>query len=281
MSNIIYTDGKDPTLTKYLKEISKYKIYSQDEIRQFIVEAQKGNLKARDIIIKSHLRFVVSLAKKWQGRGVPLLDLISEGSMGLIHAIDKYDLNREVPFINYAAHWIKQYLYQTVYWTGREIRLPVSQQLKVIKICKASNEFIKTHGRNPTSIEIAAITGLSEKDINYLSQFSNKVISTDDHLGGDSENNQVGDVIPDQEPLLDEKINKEYLYNEIERLFNKLSIREHDVICLLFGLGVPPMDTKTVGDLYGIGAERVRQIKDNAFKKLKNRFDKKLIELFK
>lgn len=103
----------------------------------------------------------------------------------------------------------------------------------------------------------------------------------DDHLGGDSENNQVGDVIPDQEPLLDEKINKEYLYDEIERLLNKLSIREHDVVCLLFGFGVAPMDSKAIGDLYGIGMERVRQIKDNAFKKLKNRFDKKLIELFK
>ena len=278
---IIFTDHTDPVLTAYLKEISKFPIYPANEIVKFIEKAQNGDLEARDIVVRSNLRFVVTIAKQWQGRGVPLMDLISEGNNGLLYAIEKFDINRGTPFISYAVHWIKQYIYQAIYWTGREIRLPVSQQVKIIQLLKAEADFAKSNLRNPSPSELSEITGIDEEDINFLSQFSNKLISVDDFLGGDSENNQVCDVIPDREPLLDETINKEYLYEQLEKILSKLSIREHDIICLLFGLGREPLENKVIGDLFGVGTERIRQIKENALKKLRNKYGDQIKQLLK
>lgn len=276
---IIFTGHRDPVLTAYLREISKYKIFPAEEIIELVKEAQNGSLKARDLVVKSNLRFVVTMAKRWQGRGVPLMDLISEGNNGLLYAIDKFDIDRGTPFISYAVHWIRQYIYQAIYWTGREIRLPVSQQVKVIQLLKAESEFMKDHARTPSSQELAELTGIEESDINYLAQFSNKLVSVDDFLGGDSENNQVCDVIPDGEPLLDEGVNKEYLYEELEKILAQLSIREHDILCMLFGIGREPMDNKLIGDMFGVGTERIRQIKEGALKKLRTRFGKKIKSL--
>ena len=278
---IIFTDHTDPVLTAYLKEISKFPIYPANEIVKFIEKAQNGDLEARDIVVRSNLRFVVTIAKQWQGRGVPLMDLISEGNNGLLYAIGKFDINRGTPFISYAVHWIKQYIYQAIYWTGREIRLPVSQQVKIIQLLKAEADFAKSNLRNPSPSELSEITGIDEEDINFLSQFSNKLISVDDFLGGDSENNQVCDVIPDKEPLLDETINKEYLYEQLEKILSKLSIREHDIICLFFGLGREPLENKVIGDLFGVGTERIRQIKENALKKLRNKYGDQIKQLLK
>ena len=278
---IIFTDHTDPVLTAYLKEISKFPIYPANEIVKFIEKAQNGDLEARDIVVRSNLRFVVTIAKQWQGRGVPLMDLISEGNNGLLYAIEKFDINRGTPFISYAVHWIKQYIYQAIYWTGREIRLPVSQQVKIIQLLKAEADFAKSNLRNPSPSELSEITGIDEEDINFLSQFSNKLISVDDFLGGDPENNQVCDVIPDREPLLDETINKEYLYEQLEKILSKLSIREHDIICLFFGLGREPLENKVIGDLFGVGTERIRQIKENALKKLRSRYGDQIKQLLK
>ena len=278
---IIFTDHTDPILTAYLKEISKFPIYPANEIVKFIEKAQNGDLEARDIVVRSNLRFVVTIAKQWQGRGVPLMDLISEGNNGLLYAIGKFDINRGTPFISYAVHWIKQYIYQAIYWNGREIRLPVSQQVKIIQLLKAESDFAKSNLRNPSPSELSEITGIDEEDIHFLSQFSNKLISVDDFLGGDPENNQVCDVIPDREPLLDETINKEYLYEQLEKILSKLSIREHDIICLLFGLGREPLENKVIGDLFGVGTERIRQIKENALKKLRSRYGDQIKQLLK
>ena len=278
---IIFTDHTDPILTAYLKEISKFPIYPANEIVKFIEKAQNGDLEARDIVVRSNLRFVVTIAKQWQGRGVPLMDLISEGNNGLLYAIGKFDINRGTPFISYAVHWIKQYIYQAIYWNGREIRLPVSQQVKIIQLLKAESDFAKSNLRNPSPSELSEITGIDEEDIHFLSQFSNKLISVDDFLGGDPENNQVCDIIPDREPLLDETINKEYLYEQLEKILSKLSIREHDIICLLFGLGREPLENKVIGDLFGVGTERIRQIKENALKKLRSRYGDQINQLLK
>lgn len=220
------------------------------------------------------------IAKKYQGRGVPLLDLISEGTNGLIYSIDKFDINKGTPFISYAAFWIKQFIHQTIYWTGREIRLPVSQQVKVIQLLKVEAEFTKEHSRNPSTSELSHLTGISEEDINYLAQFSNKLISVDDFLGGDSDNNQVCDVIPDGEPLLDEQLDQEYMQRNLKSILEKLPIREHDIICMLFGIGMEPMKNKDIGDMYGIGIERVRQIKESALKRLYNKYGNKIKHLF-
>ena len=239
-----------------------------DEVTRLICEAQKGDDVAREQVIKSNLRFVVTIAKQFQNRGIPLMDLISSGNEGLMKAIDKFDPERGVTFLSYAVWWIRQSIYNSIYWQAREIRLPMSQQLLVISILDATN-----------SEEISEMTDIPREQIDYLAQFSNKLVSVDDFIGGDEENSQVCDVIPDGEDPLDEQVNKIYVAKEIENLLSKLTIREHDLICMLFGIGMAPVNPKIIADMYGVGGERIRQMKEGALAKLRRRFSNQLKNL--
>lgn len=276
---IIFTDRSDSLLTSYLKDISKYKILDSDEVTRLICEAQKGDDVAREQVIKSNLRFVVTIAKQFQNRGIPLMDLISSGNEGLMKAIDKFDPERGVTFLSYAVWWIRQSIYNSIYWQAREIRLPMSQQLLVISILDATNKFLQSHDRNPSSEEISEMTDIPREQIDYLAQFSNKLVSVDDFIGGDEENSQVCDVIPDGEDPLDEQVNKSYVTKELENLLSKLTIREHDLICMLFGIGMAPVNPKIIADMYGVGGERIRQMKEGALAKLRRRFSNQLKNL--
>lgn len=276
---IIFTDRSDSLLTSYLKDISKYKILDSDEVTRLICEAQKGDDVAREQVIKSNLRFVVTIAKQFQNRGIPLVDLISSGNEGLMKAIDKFDPERGVTFLSYAVWWIRQSIYNSIYWQAREIRLPMSQQLLVISILDATNKFLQSHDRNPSSEEISEMTDIPREQIDYLAQFSNKLVSVDDFIGGDEENSQVCDIIPDGEDPLDEQVNKSYVTKELENLLSKLTIREHDLICMLFGIGMAPVNPKIIADMYGVGGERIRQMKEGALAKLRRRFSNQLKNL--
>lgn len=276
---IIFTDRSDSLLTSYLKDISKYKILDSDEVTRLICEAQKGDDVAREQVIKSNLRFVVTIAKQFQNRGIPLIDLISSGNEGLMKAIDKFDPERGVTFLSYAVWWIRQSIYNSIYWQAREIRLPMSQQLLVISILDATNKFLQSHDRNPSSEEISEMTDIPREQIDYLAQFSNKLVSVDDFIGGDEENSQVCDIIPDGEDPLDEQVNKSYVTKELENLLSKLTIREHDLICMLFGIGMAPVNPKIIADMYGVGGERIRQMKEGALAKLRRRFSNQLKNL--
>lgn len=276
---IIFTDRSDSLLTSYLKDISRYPILDSDEIIRLIGEAQKGDDIAREKIIKSNLRFVVTIAKQFQNRGIPLMDLISSGNEGLMKAIDKFDPTKGVTFLSYAVWWIRQSIYNSIYWQAREIRLPMSQQLLVISILDATNKFLQSHDRNPSSEEISEMTDIPREQIDYLAQFSNKLVSVDDFIGGDEENSQVCDIIPDGEDPLDEQVNKSYVTKELENLLSKLTIREHDLICMLFGIGMAPVNPKIIADMYGVGGERIRQMKEGALAKLRHRFSNQLKNL--
>lgn len=276
---VIFTDRSNSLLASYLKDISKYKILDLDEIVKLVKSAQEGDSIAKEKVVQSNLRFVVTIAKQFQNRGIPLMDLISSGNEGLIKAIDKFDVTRGVTFLSYAVWWIRQSIYNSIYWQAREIRLPMSQQLLVISILDATNKFLQTNCRNPSSEEISEITGIPRDQIDYLSQFSNKLVSVDDFIGGDEENSQVCDIIPDGEPLLDEQVNKSYVTKELESLLSKLTVREHDLMCMLFGIGMPSVNPKIIAEMYGVGNERIRQMKEGALAKLRRRFSNQLKNL--
>lgn len=276
---VIFTDRSNSLLASYLKDISKYKILDPDEIVKLVKSAQEGDSIAKEKVVQSNLRFVVTIAKQFQNRGIPLMDLISSGNEGLIKAIDKFDVTRGVTFLSYAVWWIRQSIYNSIYWQAREIRLPMSQQLLVISILDATNKFLQTNYRNPSSEEISEITGIPRDQIDYLSQFSNKLVSVDDFIGGDEENSQVCDIIPDGEPLLDEQVNKSYVTKELESLLSKLTVREHDLMCMLFGIGMPSVNPKIIAEMYGVGNERIRQMKEGALAKLRRRFSNQLKNL--
>lgn len=264
----------------YIKDIKKYPILSADEISKLIVKAQAGDLQARNRVIESNLRFVISIAKKFQGRGLPLMDLISEGNLGVAYAINKYKPELGIPFIAYASWWIRQYINQAIYWTGREIRLPVSQHLKIITILKCRKTYLQQNGQWPTTTEVSMLTDIPEDQIDFLMMHLSKSISVDSYVGDDEENSQVCDIIPDEnarplEELVDDTIKRK----EILESFDLLPIRERDVLSMLYGIGRTQIDNKQIARMYGVGIERVRQIKEAAIEKLKIIASNKLSKL--
>lgn len=275
-SKVIFTDNKDPLLVTYLRDISKYKILDSSEINELIIEAQKGNDAARNKVVNSNLRFVVTIAKQFQHRGVPLMDLIEAGNLGLIYSVDKFNIDKGFTFLSYAVWWIKQFIYKSIYWTSKVVRLPMSQQLLVNSITSTIESFIKEHHRNPSPMEISELTNIPLDQVDFLAQFSSKVVSVDDYIGGDEENNQICDIIPDNNVPLDDLLNHEYLSKELEKILGELSIREHDLLCMLFGIGMPPVNQKVIANMFGVGRERIRQMKEGALDKLRRRFSSKI-----
>lgn len=270
-NKVIYTDYKDELLNSYLKDIAKYKVLDSSEVAILISKAQAGDEKARETVITSNLRFVVTIAKQFQNRGIPLMDLISAGTEGLIKSVDKFDVTRGTVFLTYAGWWIKQCIYNTIYAYSGDIRLPVSQRLLVIKILDATNEYLQKYSRNPSVEELSEITGISTSQINFLSQFSNKSLSLDSFIG-DEEGNQLQDVIPDNSPLLDDQVNKNLVLSNLDDMLDALTDREHDLIRMLFGIGMEAVDSTTVSEMFGVGKERIRQMKEAALDKLKKKF---------
>lgn len=277
---IIYTDRSNDLLKQYFKDINKYKIYSQEELDELIKKAQSGDFKARDQIITSNLKFVITIAKQFQNRGVPLMDLISCGNIGLTQSISKFNPDKGVPFLSYAVWWIKQNIYKALYWQGKPIRLPVSQQLLVLKIINATSKLTKELGRFPSNEEISKETKIPIKQVDHLAQFYNNPISVDDFIHGDEENNQICDIIANQDEILpDDELNSDYILKGLEKILPQLSIREHDIIVMIYGIGMPKVNKKTICAMYNVTYERVRQIKDNALKKLRTVHRKKLEKL--
>jgi RNA polymerase primary sigma factor len=276
IKKVIFTDRSDSLLTAYLRDISRYKILECSEINELIEKAQQGDKIAREKVVNANLRFVVTVAKQFQNRGLPLMDLISSGNEGLMKAVDKFDTRRGVTFLSYAIWWIRQSIYNSIYWQAKEIRLPMSQQLLVNTITDCIDKFLKEHHRNPSSIEISEITEIPVEQIDFLAQFSNKLVSVDDFIGGDEENSQVCDVIPGDEEPLEDVVNKQYVTDEIKGMLSRLTIREHDLLCMYFGIGMPKVNAKVIADMYGVGNERIRQMKEAALAKLKKRFSNKL-----
>lgn len=269
---IYFTDYKDDLLNRYLKDIAKYKVLDSSEISKLVIKAQNGDESARTKLIQANLRFVVTFAKQYQNRGISLMDLISAGNEGLIKCIDKYDINKGTAFLTYAGWWIKQSIYNIIYSHGNEIRLPVTQRLLVIKILDATNKFIQKHSRNPSIEELSELTGIDTFQITFLAQFSNKLLSVDDFIGGDEKNTQLCDVIPDNEIPLDEQINRKFVLSNLDKMLETLPSREQDLIRMLYGIGMDAVESRTISDMFGVGRERIRQMKESALKRLKKKF---------
>lgn len=277
MSKTTFLDNSDPILYRYLREISKYKFLNPEETNNLIKLAQEGDLKAREKLINSNLRFVVSVAKQYMYRGIPVLDLISEGTIGLIHSIDKFDFSKNVTFLTYAYWWIKQKIYISIYGESKSIRLPLTQYNINRAVAKASNDFFKEHGRNPSSIELSELTDIPVEHIDYIAQFNSNLLSFEDYVG-DSKL-QICEVIPDGELGLDEQLNRSYQKDELLKIMSNLSLRDHDLLCMLYGIGMPPVDVDTICNIFNIGKERIRQMKIGALSKLKRCYSNTLKKL--
>ena len=262
------TDRNNISLNDYLKDISKIKMLTPEQEKEIGKLAKEGDRKAIDKLTTSNLRFVISVAKQYQGQGLDLIDLIQAGNTGLIEAANRFDVDKGYRFISYAVWWIRQAIIQALSDNSRTIRLPISQIHIIAKINKAISEFEQQHNRRPSNEELEKIVDIPAHKIDKIMSSESKVVSIDTPFKDEEEGTLV-DVIPNtNSPKADNIINEEYKKKEINMLLNTLSDREHDVIRMYFGIGCYPCTLDDIGEKFGVTYERARQIKESALKNL-------------
>lgn len=273
------TDRQDASLGLYFKDVSKQPMISPEEEIELTKEIKKGNNAAAEKLIRANLRFVISVAKQYQGKGLPLIDLIQEGNCGLIEASKKFDESRGFRFISYAVWWIRQSIMKAISDQCRTIRVPMSQVVCISKINKASDKFEQLHGRKPSPEEIEDEVNLDISKINTTLASNNKAVSLDSPFK-DEEASCLLDVIPNEDSMpADSDASKNDVSNGIESILSKLSFRDRDVIRMSFGIGMHPMPNEEIANRFGIGSERVRQIQHSALNYIRKNYSDELKDL--
>ena len=255
-------------LSMYLKDIEKIPLIGRDEEYELAMRAKNGDSAARERLVNGNLRFVVSIAKQFQGRGLPLIDLISEGNIGLITAIDKFEPEKGYHFISYAVWWIRQSILKAIGEKSRMIRLPMNKSADLIQILQAKSNLEK-NGYDDASIEaIAAECGMDAQDVIEIMQIARDVSSLDAPVNSE-EDTSVGDFIESDEPRPEEVVMDEALKNSVRKILGTLSEKERGIITLRFGLdNNEAMSLKEVGEIYNLTKERIRQIEKKVLNNL-------------
>ena len=255
------------TLDRYMREVNSLPMISPDEETDLAYRIQNGDEKAFQKLVEANLRFVISVAKQYQGSSMELSDLINEGNIGLMKAVSKYDPSRGFKLISYAVWWIRQSIMQALGDNGRMVRLPLNQVSAINKIRKASAAFQQENERAPTEAELAAITELPEFKVIESLTSAGSHVSYDKPISDDNEGNML-DIMPDDGPRTDESVDRESLRTDIDQVLMVLNTRERDIIRLAFGLGCQELTLEEIGDRYDLTRERVRQVKEKAIRKL-------------
>lgn len=263
-------------LENYLRNIKRYKVLNRDEERNLITRAKQGDDLAKDQIICCNIRLVASIVlKHYRYREIPELDLIQEGTFGLIKALEKYDLNTNYKFSTYAYSWIKQFIDRFLLTKGRNIYIPIKMQEKIKEYRKKELEFENKYKRKPTCEEISNITGYDQSTIQLIEANLSDSISYDAQINTDEDDSFL-DLIPDKNKTPDEiyleKSQKQILFKAIYEA--SLTAREKDVIQRRFGFNGKIQTLESIGNIYGLSRERVRIIEKNALTKLQKYFKK-------
>ena len=283
-SESAYDDDKD-VLSIYLKEINRIPMISHEEENELALKAKAGDKRAREKLINSNPRFVVTVAKKYQGQGLPLEDLINEGNLGLLTALEKFEPEKGYHFISYAVWWIRQSILKAVCEKSRAVRLPLNRANELFQIQKIQKTLIHESGSSDVSVDdIAAESGLEPDLIRDLLAVSREMVSFDAPVAskGEISDSKVGDFIEDDKMGPEEEVMQASLKEDVETLLSTLTEKERDIIILRFGLhDTKPMSLKEIGDLYGLTKERIRQIEKRAIDKMKMPARYRLIESYK
>ena len=249
---------------------------SPEEEKEVATRAKNGDKRARDKLIAANTRFVVSVAKQYQGQGLDLEDLISEGNAGLVRAADKFDPDRGWKFISYAVWWIRQSIMQALSDKSRTIRLPLSQVALYNKIRKATSEFMSKNEREPSLTELEELTKIPEAKILTIINSSSKMVSVDSPLKDDEQGTFI-DIIPNQNiPKADYGTTKESKEKELQEILKDLSPRSHDIIRMYFGFGCTALTLEQIADRFGVHSERIRQLKEESLNIIKDKVKKYL-----
>jgi RNA polymerase primary sigma factor len=276
------TTYDESSLDQYLKEISAYPLLSREEEVELAASIRTGNEEALDKLVRSNLRFVVSVAKKYQNQGVALGDLINEGNLGLIRAAHKFDETKGIKFISYAVWWIRQAILQALAEQSRIVRVPLNRAGALHRIGRRSSTLLQELGREPTVEELADELDLSEDEVQRTLAISQTHLSLDAPLTP-GEDNRLLDYLPDQFSAgPDDETYERALASTVEEALGTLKDREARVLRLYFGLedGHDPMTLEEIGALLGITRERVRQIKEKALVRLRHASRARYLETF-
>ncbi|MGM0532656.1 MAG: sigma-70 family RNA polymerase sigma factor [Bacteroidota bacterium] len=272
---------KEFSVEKYLTEVNKEALLTPEEEVELTRRIRKNDQQALEKLVRANLRFVVSVAKTYQLRGVSLLDLINEGNIGLIKAAQKFDETKGFRFISYAVWWIRQSIIQAIAEQGRTVRLPLNMVRKITQINKTFSEFELKYEREPSSEEIAKPLECTSKSVKQCWINSHKSISIDAPLD-EEEENTMSDTMKSGDYPPDERLINESLNQDIEGILSSLlTEKEEKIIRLYFGLGVESnFSLKEVAKRSNLTTERVRQIKAKAIKKLKNNNESKRLKAY-
>jgi RNA polymerase primary sigma factor len=264
------TNRESPSLDKYLHEITKIKLITAEEEVDLARRIHKGDMEARDRLINANLRFVISVSKQYQNRGLSLPDLINEGNLGLIEAAQRFDETRGFKFISYAVWWIRQAIIYALAKQTRIVRLPLNRMSHINKIKKNIAELEQKYEREPTILEITQALDLAPTDVTIAIKNAGWYISLDAPTVQGEEGNMYDVLLNEDASSPDKELLTDSLRKEIERTLNKLTSREADIIRFYFGLNNNHARTLTeIGEEYNLTIERVRQIKERAIKRLK------------
>ena len=269
---------RQPMLHTYLYEISKIEMISPEEEVSLAQKIKQGNTQALEKLITANLRFVVSVAKMYQHKGLSLCDLINEGNIGLIKAAHKFDLTFGFKFISYAVWWIRQAILQAIAEKSRLIRIPSNQVNTITGINKAINEFELQHQRRPSQQELADLLATDVSQIQKSMSAPTSTVWLDAPLSDDDphSSNLLNVLTGDALPSTDAEIEQEDLRKEIMQALSTLSIRDQGILRRAFGIGCPEMTLEEISEHYHLTREHVRQIKDRAIRKLRTTKNKHL-----
>ena len=265
------TNRENPSLNKYLQEIGKVELITAEEEVDLTRRIHNGDLNARDRLINANLRFVVSVSKQYQNKGMSLPDMINEGNLGLIKAAERFDETRGFKFISYAVWWIRQSILQAIAEQDRIVRLPLNRFSHINKIKRTINVLEQKYERKPTTLEIAQALELAPTDVMIAIKNAGRYISLDAPLVQDEEGSMYDVLFSENASSPDKELLTDSLKKEIERALNKLTQREANIITLYFGLSGKHAHTLgEISEKYNLGRERVRQIKKKAIRRLKH-----------
>ena len=276
----------DDSVRLYLREIGKIPLLKPEEEQVLARKAAKGNKKAKDKMVEANMRLVVSIAKRYSGRGLDFLDLIQEGNTGLLRAVDKFDPEKGFKFSTYATWWIRQAITRAIADQARTIRIPVHMVETINKVLRASRKLTQELNREPTVEEVAKEMDMDPEKVDYVMKIKQDIASLDASVGrdGDDEDSVLGDFVEDEERVSPEDAAaNQILKEQLASILTTLSEREQKIIKLRFGIGGGrPHTLEEVGTEFSVTRERIRQIEAKALSKLRKHKDtKKLHEYLK
>ena len=261
----------DDAVRMYLKEIGKVPLLTGAEERELAIRMEQGDEEAKKKLCESNLRLVVSIAKRYLNRGLSFLDLIQEGNLGLIKAVDKFDYTKGYKFSTYATWWIRQAITRSIADQARTIRIPVHMVETINKLIRISRQLLQELGREPTSEDIAKEMGITVEKVREIKKISQDPVSLETPIG-EEEDSHLGDFIPDDDvPAPVEAAAYSMLKEQLMEVLDTLSDREKKVLMLRFGLeDGRPRTLEEVGKEFNVTRERIRQIEAKALRKLRH-----------